>query len=112
MRLPHKRPYMIIIVSHKPQKGAQTNQQDWTKDHNWEVHEMAHFLDYIPKKMMIQAFVIIDILNGKVIKNRPMNDDDKVFEYYMDKYKDKVQEALGRFLLMNPQMMGSEGDKQ
>ena len=98
-----KLPYMFIVHTHNPKEGAHTNQKDWSKKNEWAVTETAEFRDNIPDDLLLKSDVIIDILNGKIVKNRLENvDNQQLIEHYMGKYQDKVVEAVRVFFQQNP----------
>jgi hypothetical protein len=82
------------VASHK--KSAANNPD------NYEVHENMILADRVSKANQISASVIIDLLNGKVLKNRFSVDSTQVFKEYVDKYQTEIGDALRRWGTQNP----------
>lgn len=93
------RPFLVIRHHAKPAPSENTSVKGWGIKAKWEANETANFVDRISNKMSVEASVIIDIMKAKVIKNRyDRKADQQVMEYYIDKYKDKVKEAVAHWM--------------
>lgn len=99
----NKLPYMIVVHTVKPQEGASTHEKNWKDRNEWTVNETAYFKDSISEKLLLSADVIIDILNGTIVKNRITDvTSEQLVEHYMGKYSDKIVEAVREFFNKNP----------
>lgn len=96
------RPYLIAVFTKTPTKGQNTSIKDWGKDGLWDVQETVFFEDRIKNKWLSEAHVILDLLNAKTVKNRFALDnhsDKEVFDYFVQKYSEKVQLAVSNWLV-------------
>jgi hypothetical protein len=94
-----KRPFLVIIYHAKPAPSENTSVRGWGEKAKWEANETANFVDRVSNKMLVEASVIIDIMNAKVVKNRyDRSADQQVMEHYISKYKDKVKEAVAYWM--------------
>ena len=87
MKLPNRRPYLIITIVKSLIEHGKTD---------WDLKEISEFRDNISKKHMIDAQVIIDLLEWKCVKNRfadQAKDADTIL-FYIKKYEKKVMESL------------------
>ena len=99
----NKLPYMIVVHTVKPQDGASTHEKNWKDRNEWTVNETAYFKDTISENLLLSADVIIDILNGRIVKNRITDvTAEQLVEHYMGKYSDKIVEAVREFFKKNP----------
>lgn len=98
-----KLPYMIVINTVKPKEGVKPNQKGELDVKDINVLETVYFKDDIPKNDLLSADIIIDVLNGKIVKNRfTESDEQELIEYYMGKFSDKIIEAVRQFFHRNP----------
>lgn len=64
--------------------------------------ERVHFKTHISDDLLVESDVIIDILNGKIVKSRlDIKDEDKFVEKYMTKYSDQITEITRIFFSKN-----------
>ncbi len=97
-----KLPYMFIVVSKTPSNDSTPNN---TKNENnkWVITETAYFRDNITDNLLYSSDLIIDLLNGKIVKKRDdLREDSELLEHYMAKYSDKIVEAVREFFTKNP----------
>lgn len=87
-----KLPYMIII-----QKYSKINDKDC-------LVEEAHFEERISDEHLLSAHIIIDILNGKVVKSRDEREESVIVEEYNKKYSEKIIQAVRNFFIKNSEM--------
>lgn len=60
----------------------------------WHMEERVEFHDSIKKRWETEATVIIDIFKRKVVKNGFPQDDEHIFDHYMQEYSDKIVQAM------------------
>jgi FKBP-type peptidyl-prolyl cis-trans isomerase (trigger factor) len=92
-----KRPFMVVMNSYRPAKGAQTSVPGWAdlNGGQWNVFESIQFVDRVRDKDIARAAIIIDVLEAKIVKNmfRETTHDD-LLKHYLSKYKKETTEAL------------------
>lgn len=87
--------YMVISHIQRPAAGLNMNKRGVAGNpDNWETFENMALVDRVKKAQLQQASVIIDLLNGKVLKNRFETSDTQTFAEYVDRYQEDVTEAL------------------
>jgi len=101
--LPTRRPFMIIVHSHRPAK----DEQGKLVDGKIEIVETAHLEDRLNKNLQDNATIIIDLLQRKCIKRRfeavqGPDEEPIILAHYLGKYKDKVTAAFQAYLQMTP----------
>jgi hypothetical protein len=69
--------------------------KDWSASSGWNVAEEVVIVDRVKNKHMTYATLILDVLEDKIVKNgfRDANPQE-VRTYYMNKYKNQLQQAL------------------
>ncbi len=77
------------LPSHK--KGVSSNPD------NYETFENMVLSDKVSRELNTRASVVIDLLGGKVLKNRFDLSDAEVFRDYVDRYQADIGEALKRW---------------
>lgn len=88
------RPFLVASFSRRPKKDANTRIKGWQNDkNNMETFEHVSIVDRINNKEL-QASVIIDIVESKMIKNTTGSTDDSINEHFIGKYADKIKHAL------------------
>lgn len=91
-----------IIVSHKTKDGL-TPIYDWNRMQEWVADEEVEFNDEISDELMLKADLIVDVLNGKVRKNRYENVlDHIVIEHFFKKYEEQIIESIKSFFKKYP----------
>lgn len=88
------RPYMFITFIQRPSPGSKTNDPTWKENGTWEVTEKMVISDYPKSRMMLEASVVIDLLNTKVVKNRNGDLSDVSCNEYFARYYVEIVEAL------------------
>lgn len=102
-----KLPYMFIVVSKTPSADSTPND---TKNENnkWVITETAYFRDNMTDNLLVSSDLIIDLLNGKIVKKRDSSKtDEELLEHYMTKYSEKIVEAVREFFTKNPKIWES-----
>lgn len=98
------RPFLLAFHYKVPKKGVKTEKKGWNKDdQSFDIVEETNFVDSISKKRLEESSVIIDILNASVVKSRYSDNHNKVYQYYMEKYKNDVEKACTEFFKRNPE---------
>jgi hypothetical protein len=99
MKYLRNRPFFVVHHIRRPRTNAPTCVKDWGKNNdNWQIEETVSFADTVAHKVLESATVIIDLFEGKLIKNRLPYDEQTVMQTYLTKYKDRVKDALSRWL--------------
>lgn len=98
------RPFLVITHVQRPNKKIDTRKAGWsTPETEWDVSENMIVVDRIKMHQMNQASVILDLLHGKVVKNRFGENDIAVFKAYFDRYQQDIVEALKTWGRKNPE---------
>lgn len=98
----NKAPFLVIKYFSKPAPGQKTSEKDWKSKAKWEVTEVAEFHDNIKTKTLESAHVILNLLTAKFVKNRWVNaNEEQVLKHYMEKYKDKISQAIAVWMMKN-----------
>lgn len=94
------RPFLIINIITRATKGVKTEVKGWQDTTgNLTSYEQPSLVDRVNDVHMRNANVIIDVLNGKAIKNSFADTpDDQVVQHYMEKYRPQVTEAMDIWL--------------
>jgi len=97
------RPFLVINRIASPSEGEKTSTKDWGKTGKWKMDEEILIVDRVTNKHTLQATVIIDILQRKMVKNRFSNttDNDTVIKHYLTTYNDHVVDGLQTWMKQN-----------
>lgn len=91
------------IISHTTKEGL-TPIYDWTRMEEWVDGEEVEFNDVISDELLLKADLIVDVLNGKVRKNRYENVKDvEVIEHFFKKYEEQIIESIKDFFKKYPE---------
>lgn len=67
-----------------------------------EIKEKVYFKTKIPDNLLLESDVIIDILNGTIVKSRfNIDNEEKFISEYMTKYSNQVTETVKLFFAKN-----------
>lgn len=106
------RPFLIIKISRRPAKAAnvRTEMKGWGDDPGkWSTFEQPSVVDRVNSIHEREAAVIIDVLNGTVVKNQfSGNSDEEVVNHYLTKYKAQVTQAMDIWLTQTAQKVARE----
>lgn len=95
--------YLIVTHVTRLAKGINSNQKGVSSNpDNYETFENMILSDRVPNRMNREASVIIDLLNGKVVKNRFGATDTETFRAYVDRYQADIGAALRKWGIQNP----------
>lgn len=95
---------VYLYVSHitRLSKNVASNKKgNATNPDNWETYENMTIVDREHKKLLLSSSVVLDLVNGKVIKNRFDLPDTEIFKEYFDRYKDDITAALKQWMAMD-----------
>jgi hypothetical protein len=96
------RPIMVIKYIKRPAKGQNTSVKGWGETGQWDVEEDVVITTRLKTKQEIEAHVVIDILQARVIRNRfDDTNTETIYKHFMEKYNEKVQRALSTWLREN-----------
>jgi len=96
------RPKLVITYYNRPSAGELTSTKGWSATGKFDVKEEALIVSRLKPKHEIQAHVIIDILQARVLKNRFEDQaNDTVYQHYIEKYSTDIQTALTKWLKAN-----------
>ena len=101
--LPTRRPYMLVVHSHRPAK----DEQGALIDGKIEIIETAHLEDSLNKMLRENATIIIDLLEQRCVKRRfeavqGPDEEPIILAHYMGKYKEKIAAAFQAYLQITP----------
>ena len=97
------RPFLVVKYLQTPNAESNTRVKGWGTDGKWDVNESMVIVDRIKSRHQQEATIILDILEGKVIKNRfDEAGDGKVFAYYFERYKDDITKAIQDWARKSP----------
>lgn len=89
------KPFMLIQFIHQPAPGEVTSKKNWGELGNWQTKEFVMFVDRLNQDHFVDYAIIIDILNGVVIKNSLDNvSKGEIYGYFINKYKNNVLKAV------------------
>lgn len=97
--------YLVVTHITRLAKGVQSNKKGVaTNPDNWETLENMVITDNLNKRLTAMGTVIIDLLGGKVIKNRFADEhtDAETFRAYVDRYQDDIGAALKKWGTQDP----------
>lgn len=96
------RPFLMIAITRRPAKATniQTQVKGWGENPgHWDTFEKPMLADRVNGNHLTEYAVIIDVINGKVIKNIfTQNGEEEVVNHYMNKYREQVKEAMDVWL--------------
>ncbi len=88
------RPFLIINFTSRVAHEVNTRVKGWADEPtNFQHFEHMSIVDRVNKKEML-ASIVIDIINGKVIKNSSRYPTETVMSHFVEKYAKKIQNAL------------------
>lgn len=90
-----KRPFLVITTRFLPGPQAKTAMKNWSEKSGWNVAEEVVIVDRVKNKHTTYATLILDVLENKIVKNGFKDaDPQEVKTYYLNKYKNQLQQAL------------------
>lgn len=106
------RPFLIIKIARRPATGTnvRTEQKGWGDEPGkWSTFEQPSVVDRVNATHQRDAAVIIDVLNGTVVKNQFIdNSAEEVVNHYLNKYKAQVTQAMDIWLTQTAQKVARE----
>ena len=100
------RPFLLVDVIQRPAKGVRTEKKGWQDvTGNLVNHEQPSLVDRVSAVHLRSANVIIDVINGKIVKNSFNTPDQEVVAHYLGKYRPQVTEAMDIWLTRTAQTM-------
>lgn len=88
------RPFLVITQHTTPAKGENTSLKNWGKTGKKVLQEMVMIVDEVKNKHLVEATIIIDILQRRMVKSRFTEDDSEVLSHYLSQYKNQVAEGI------------------
>ncbi len=88
------RPFLIITRHFSPSDGENTSVKDWGKTGKKTLQEYITIDNRVRDQHLVNATVIIDILQRRVVKSRFAESDDVVIKHYLTQYKDDIAKAI------------------
>lgn len=97
------RPFLLIGITRRPAKATnvKTEIKGWGDNPgHWDTFEQPMLTDRVNGTHMTNYAVIIDVINGKIVKNQfsASNSDEEVVNHYLQKYRPQVTEAMDVWL--------------
>lgn len=91
----HGRPFLIVRTYLAPARGMRTHRKGWSEAPNSMVEtEHVDVMDCVPRKRLLEADVVIDIVNRKVIKSRLSLPPETTVDLYLGKYQDQIARGV------------------
>lgn len=91
------RPFLIVKELARPAASAKTGKKGWMDEPGQlDRFEQPSIVDRVSSKHMVEAAIIIDLLNRKMVKNRYASaaSPEQFLEYYLEKYAEQITEGL------------------
>ncbi len=90
------RPFLVINRSSKPAEGENTSAKNWGTEGKMVIDEEVLIVDRVTNKHMVQAAVIVDILQRKMVKNRFVSEasNEEVLKHYLTSYKEHITDGI------------------
>jgi hypothetical protein len=91
------RPFLVLTETSRPAPGVKTETKGWMEvDGQLKRFEQPSIVDRVQRKHLVNATIIIDLLNRAVVKNRhaELGTDEQFLEFYMEKYAEQITEGL------------------
>lgn len=84
--------YLVITHMHKPRQPKMTHLKDYmSMEVNRVIDEQAEFVTSLKNRHIVNASVIIDLVNQKLVKNRfDEKTYEELYEHFYAAYKDRV----------------------
>lgn len=99
------RPFLIVTRHFLPSDGENTSIKDWGKTGKKTLQEYITIDNSIKNRYLIDATVIIDILQRKLVKSRFSEEDDVVIKHYLEQYKDNIAKGIQQWMDYNRDKM-------
>ena len=88
------RPFLLITQHITPAKGENTSAKNWGKTGKKNLQEMVSVVDRVKDKHLIEATVIVDVLQRRIVKSRFEESNEEVVKHYLTQYKSQVAEGI------------------
>lgn len=89
------RPFLVVWYTLQPQKGQPTHMKNWSKEGVWVKNECSMITDRPKSHEIEKAHYVVDILEGKFLKNREgSNDDTPVISALLNKYSNDIAKYM------------------
>ena len=97
------RPFLLVGITRRPTKASnvKTEIKGWGDNPgHWDTFEQPMLTDRVNGTHLTNYAVIIDVINGKIVKNQfaASNSDEEVVNHYLQKYRPQVTEAMDVWL--------------
>lgn len=97
------RPFLLVGITRRPAKATnvKTEIKGWGENPgHWDTFEQPMLTDRVNGTHLTNYAVIIDVINGKIVKNQfaASNSDEEVVNHYLQKYRPQVTEAMDVWL--------------
>lgn len=88
------RPFLVVNFFERPKENVNTSVKGWQSNPaNISTFETVAVVDRIGNKQATTP-IIIDLVEGKAIRNSTNKPDDKLIEHYIARYEDTIMSAL------------------
>ena len=106
------RPFLLVSIARRPAKAnnVRTELKGWGENPgHWDTFEQPMLTDRVNSNHLTNYAVIIDVINGKIVKNQfTQNSDEEVVNHYLQKYRPQVTEAMDVWLSQLAQKVAKE----
>lgn len=97
------RPFLIISYMFVPATGQNTSAKDFASKAEYNAVENMVIVDRVSDKHMVQADLIIDLFNQKIVKNRSLpGTAEELTNKFVARYADDVKAALATWIKLDP----------
>ncbi len=87
------RPFLLVEFIQRPKKDVNTKIKGWNTPNNMDTFEQVSVVDRIGSKQML-CDIIVDLVEGAVIRNNTNKANEEIVSYYIQKYEDTVRKSL------------------
>lgn len=88
-------PYLLVEFSQRARDGVNTSVKGWMDDpKNLVTYERASVVDRLDSNAEVKSAIIINLVEGAVVKTTVPKPDDELVAHYVGKYEDMIRKSL------------------
>lgn len=97
------RPFLVISYTFVPKEGQNTSAPNFGQTAEYDAIENMVIVDRVNTKLMNRAYLVLDLFENKVIKNRESDiDPQKVFDFMCQRYRGEIKSSLLEWIKRDP----------